>query len=458
MSGASHPAAVKYAAHVNPAFVKLLGALRYGRVFVRAKGTTLFDEGGKEYLDFLASFGAMNIGHNPEKLLDRVRDMLADDAANVVHTGIPVHAAELAARLVKLTSPLDRVLLSTTGGEAVESAMKLARAATKRKAIVYCKGGFHGLGLGALSIMGDGRLRDLFEPLVPECYEIPFDDVGALEKALTARKTAAFIVEPIQAEAGVVVPHRDYLREARALCTRHGALFALDEVQTGMGRCGSMFAYQDPALGGFVPDVLILGKALGGGLVPVSCAVTTAEIHDRAYGRMDRFDMHGSTFSGWALGARIAHATLDILEEDKLVEAAKERGEHMLDRLRDGLADHPFVTSVRGRGLLVGLELGPAKATGLLGRLLPGVVDLVSRRIFGQWLALCLLERGIVAQPASMQWNVLKLEPPLTVSEAEVDRVCDAILEILEQYKDLRAILTDAGQRLGTQALAGFSF
>jgi putrescine aminotransferase len=455
MSGVAHPASQNYAAHVNPAFVKLLGALRYGRVFVRAKGCSLFDSEGNEYLDFLAGFGTNNVGHNPPKLLERVREMLADDAPNVLHAGIPVHAGELAADLAKLAYPLSRVLFSTGGGEAVESAMKLARAATRRKPIVYCKGGFHGTGLGSLSVMGSGHLRDPFEPLVPECYEIPFDDLDALDKALAERKVAAFVVEPIQAEAGVVVPKRDYLKEAHALCKKAGALFVLDEVQTGLGRCGSMFAYQAE---GFVPDVLVLGKALGGGLVPVSAALTTPDVHDRAYGRMDRFDLHGATFSGWALGCRVARATLALIAEEHLVENAQERGEQLGERLRDALGDHPFVREVRGRGLLLGIELGPTKQGGLLGRLLPGVVDIVSKRIFGQWLALRLLERGVVAQPASQQWNVLKLEPPLSVSEAEVDRVVDAVVAILAEYTDMKKILADVGQRFGSQMLSGWSF
>jgi len=450
-----HPAAQKFAAHVNPSFVRLLGAFGYGRVYERAHGTTLWDSEGREYLDFLAAFGASNLGHNSPKLMGRVRAMLDDDAPALVHTGIAVHAAELGEAIARHTAPLSRCLFSTGGGEAVESAMKLARAATKRKAILYCKGGFHGLGLGALSIMGNGRLRDPFEPLLPECYEIPFDDLVSLEKTLLDKKPAAFVVEPIQGEAGVIVPKQDYLRAAQELCRKHGALLVLDEVQTGLGRTGTMFAYEQE---GFVPDVLVLGKSLGGGLVPVSVAVTTPEIHDRAYGRVDRFDLHGATFSGWALGCRVALATLQIIEEDGLADAARARGEQLVERLRDAIGTHPFVKGVRGRGLLVAVELGPTKGSGILGRFLPGVVDVVSKRVFGQWLALRLLERGILAQPASQQWNVLKLSPPLTVTEAEVDRVVDTIADVLAEYTELRPLLTDVGQRLGSQFLSGWTF
>jgi len=205
MSGLTHPAAQKYAAHVNAAFVKVLGAFGSGRVWVRAKGTSLWDADGREYLDFLSASGAASLGHNPPKVLDRLREVLADDAAGFAEAGVSVAAGDLAAALAKLAFPLTRVIPSTTRGEAIDSALKLARAATKRRPLVHCRGGFHGTTLGSLSVSGHGRLRDSFEPLLGECYEIPFDDVDALAKVLEERKPAAFVVEAIQVAAGVVV-------------------------------------------------------------------------------------------------------------------------------------------------------------------------------------------------------------------------------------------------------------
>lgn len=455
MSGSTHPAAQKFALHVNPAYVRLLGAFGYGRVYERAEGTRLWDSDGREYLDFVASYGAANLGHNPPALLERMRAMLDDGAPSLVQTGIGVHAAELGAAIARLTAPLTRCLFSTECGEAIDAAMKLARAATKRKALLYCRGAAHGASLGPLSIAGSGRLRDPFEPLIPQCFEVPFDDLAALERALVDAKPAAFVVEPIQAEAGVAIPKQDYLRAAHELCKKHGALLVLDETQTALGRTGAMFAYQDE---GFVPDVLVFGNALGGGIVPIAATVTTPEIHDRAYGRIDRFDLHGSTFSGWTLGCRVATATLALVEEQGLPDAARVRGAQLADRLRDRIGSHPFVKGVRGRGLLVAIELGPTKSGGLLRRLLPGFVDVLSKRVFGQWLAVRLLERGILARPALHQWNVLKLSPPLTVSEEEIERVVATVADVLAEYTELRPLLTDVGQRLGTQFLSGWSF
>lgn len=448
MSAREHPAVLKYAAHVNPAFVKLLGAFGYGRVFERARGTRLWDSEGREYLDFLAAFGVMNLGHNPPRLRERIKEILDDDAPNLCHVGIQVHAADLAARLAHGT--LTRVLFSSSGGEAVESALKLARAATKRKPILYCTGGFHGTGFGALSVMGSKRMREPFEPLVAETFEIPFDDLAGLELGLEKQRPAAVLMEPIQAEAGVKIPKAGYLRRVQELCRAKGTLLILDEVQTGIGRTGKMYAYEHED---FTPDILVLGKALGAGVVPISAALTTPEIHDRAYGRMDRFDLHSTTFSGNTFGCRVALAGLDLLAEEELVDAARERGEELLTSLRTALEGHPFVKSIEGRGLLVGLELGPAKQ-GMFDKLVEGV----SKHVFGQWLALRLLELGIVAQPASQQWNVLKLEPALTVTSEEIQRVVGAIKGVLDEYRDLKSIMADAGKRLGTQALGGWNF
>ena len=455
MIASEHPAAVRFARHVNPAFVRLLGALGYGRVYVRAEGTRLYDHEGRAYLDCVAGFGSVNLGHNPPDLLERVHAALGEQLPSLMHFGPQIAAGELAEMLAARAAPLSVAMFSCSGGEAVEAGMKLARAATRRTTLLYARGGFHGTNLGGLSIMGHGRMRDPFEPLVPDCYEVPFGDLEALEAALAEHRVAALVLEPIQAEAGVVLPPPGYLKTAQQLCTKHGALLVLDEVQTGLGRTGKTFAYEHES---FVPDVLVLGKALGGSLVPMSATLTTSDVHDRAYGAIDRFDLHGSTYSGYTLGCRVAMAALRLLDEKRLADAAETRGAQLVAALRERLDGHPLVRDVRGRGLLVGLELGPTEKGGLLSRLLPGVVESVSRRVFGQWLALRLLERGIVCQPASQQWNVLKIEPPLTVTSEEIDEITGAIAEILGEYRELKPLLVDVGTRLGKQLRSGWTF
>lgn len=445
-----------YARHVNPAFIKLLGVFGYGRVFTRAQGVHLWDSEGKQYLDGLASFGATNLGHRHPGLVEQLGKELLVAHPDLLHIGPSPAMAELAERLAGLTGgELEIALFSTSGGEAVESALKLARAATRRPGFLYCQDGFHGTGLGALSVMGASRMRAPFEPLLSDCKAVPFGDLDALRKALNP-KVAGFLVEPVQGEGGVRTPPPGYLAEALKLCQDNGTLLLMDEVQTGLGRCGSLFAYQQQDL---VPDVLILGKALGGGMLPVSAALTTPRLHHKAYGATDRFDLHGSTFSGYALGCAAAMATLTIVEQEGLVENARQRGQQLLEGLQIGLEGHPLVRDVRGQGLLVGIELGEAGSGGFLSkRLRAPLVQAVARNVFGQWLALRLLERGLICQPAALRWDVLKIEPPLTIQAAEVDQIVTEVVQVLQHYRQLGPLLHDIGQRMGQQFMKGWKF
>jgi putrescine aminotransferase len=453
-TGSARSVIDRYSRHVNPAFVKLLGTLGYGRLFVRARDVWLWDHQGRQYLDALAGFGSVNIGHNHPRLVERLKVFLAEEALNLSHTGPSAHTALLAEELARLADPLTVCLFANSGAEAVEAGLKLARAATGKPGLLSCAGGFHGTNLGTLSVMGEDRMRKPFEPLLPGCQRVPFGDLEALKKHLAGGRMAAFLVESIQAEAGVHLPPPGYLSEAQELCRRHGTLLVLDEVQTGLGRSGTLFAYQAE---GFVPDVLVLAKSLGGSLAPISVTLTRPEIQARAYGSMDRFDLHGSTFAGNALACVAVTETLHILAEEDLCANSQARGAELLAGLVQRLAGHPLVRAVRGRGLLVGIELGPTDI-GLTNRLSPGLVEMISRRVFGQWVALRLLERGIVCQPASQQWNVLKLEPPLTIRPEQVSQLVENLTEVLDEYRGLVPILRDVTERLIRQFLAGWRF
>lgn len=447
-----HPATTRYAEHINPAFVRLLGTFGYGRVFLRANGMELFDSEDRRYLDFLAGFGTNSLGHNPPALIERMQAALAEDLPNVMHVGPQAWAGELGAALAEKIPALPLCLLSLSGSEAVEAAIKLARAATGRPGVVYCSGGFHGTGLGALSVMGHARWQRPFQPLLPDCHAVPFGDADALRTVLEKHEIGAFLVEPILGEGGVIFPPEGYLTEARRLCARHGALFMVDEVQTGLARSGTWFASEQTR--GLDPDVLILGKALGAGLVPVSATLTRRGLHQKAYGDLWKFDLHGSTYGGYALGCIVALETLRIMEEDNLCARSRERGRQLVDKLERRVGGHPLVKDVRGMGLMVGLELGKPDG-GLLSSLRQA---LVPKQILCQWLSVRLLEAGFVCQPASQQWNVLKLTPPLNVTEAELDQLVEAIGGILDQYKSIARLAKDVTLRLGEQFGSGWGF
>jgi putrescine aminotransferase len=444
----------KHAHYVDPSHVKLLGILGYGRVFTRAQGVWLWDQKGNRYLDLLAGFGSMNIGHNHPKLLAKLKEFLGSEPPNLCLFGISRYAGDLGERLAKLAGePLQMSIFATSGAEAVEAALKLARIATGRSELIHAKGGFHGLTLGALSVMGNPRTRKPLEPLLPGCHEIPFGDLGSLERELGHKRAAAFLVEPIQCEGGIALPPPGYLKGAAELCRRAGTLLLLDEVQVGIGRTGNMFAYQAE---GFVPDVLILAKALGGGLLPIGAAMTSAEVFQRAYGSLDTYGTNASTFAGNAMACAAGLATLDILEEEGLLVNAAARGEQLLSGLTRKLAGHPLVRAVRGRGLIVGIDLGPTDK-GILNRLAPWLVSKAAHSMFGHLAALRLLERGFVTLPTGHEGNVLRVEPPLTIAEAEIDSVVQAVGDVLADYQSLAPLIKDTTWRIGQQFRSGWS-
>jgi putrescine aminotransferase len=447
--------AARYARYVNPSFIKLLGVLGYGRVFTRAKDVWVWDDRGRKYLDFLAGFGSVNLGHNHPELIARLGRVLEQDVLAFSHVGPAPLAAALGEALAsRLPEPLEVSIFSNGGGDAVEQALKLARAASRRPRFVACESGFHGTSLAALSLSSVTRMRAPFEPLLPGCDLVPFGDLDRLEHALKKEKAAAFLVEPIQGEGGVILPPPGYLAAAAALCTKTGTLLIVDEVQTGLGRTGRRFAFEAE---GIVPDLLCLAKGLSGGLVPVAATVTSKKLFERGYGTVDRFDLGGSTFAGNALSCAAGLATLDILDAERLPDNAAARGEALLAGVRRTLAGHPLVKEVRGRGLLIGIELGPT-ASGLVGRLTAGLVSTVSERVFGHFAALKLLERGVVCQPASHAWNVLKLEPPLTVTDEHIALAVDALGKVMGEYRRLPRLVKDVAQRLGTQGLRRWGF
>ncbi len=448
MRQSEHPVSQAYAKHVNPSFIQLLGVLGYGRVMTRAIDVWVWDSEGRRYLDCLAAFGSVNLGHNHPKLIARLHELLDEQAMHFCLTGPSAGAAALAEGLAhRLAPPLEISLFASSGAEAVEAGLKLARAATGRSDFIYCDGGFHGTTFGTLSVMGAARMREPFEPLLPGCHRIPFGDLEALDRALKAHKPAAFLLEPLQAEGGIVLPPPGYLRAAQELCTARGTLMILDEIQTGLGRTGTLFAHQAEDV---VPDVLCLAKALSGGIAAVSVAVTSRALFDKAYGTSDRFDLHSSTYQGNTLSCAAALKTLELIDEEDLVARSAERGAQLLAGLKARLHGHPLVKEVRGRGLLVGIEFGPTGSS-WLDKVAPALVDKVSEGMFGQWVAVKMLEAGILCQPSSSRWNVLRLEPPLTIAAEQIEFVIETVGAILDEYRGIAPIVADVTRRAGSQ-------
>ena len=364
-------------------------------VLTEAKGVWASDAQGRRYLDMMSAYSAVSMGHGHPRILNA----MMEQASKLAVTSRAYHTELLGPfleRLVQITG-LDMALPMNTGAEAVETAIKAARRwgyRTKkiphdRAEIIVADNNFHGRTTTIVGFSSDESYREGFGPFSGGFKLVPFGDASAVEQAIT-ENTCAVLMEPIQGEAGIVVPPEGYLRELRALCDRHKILLILDEVQSGLGRTGRWFAHQHEEIR---PDGLMLGKALGGGVYPVSAFVATREL-------MSVFNpgSHGSTFGGNALAARIGLEALAIIEEEHLVERSAEMGRYLLDRLRAMRSN--IVKEVRGRGLWVGVEVDP---------------NVVSAR------AVCdaLLENGVLSKDT--HGTVLRFAPPLTISRDEID-------------------------------------
>ena len=408
--------------------------------YTRCSGTELYVEDGRRILDFLSGYCVHNAGHNHPDIIEALKEELDQCGPAMLQSHVPELAGELAERLCsRAGGRLKKAFFCSSGSEGVEAAIKFSRAHTGRTALLYADGAFHGLTCGALSLMGDPFWRDGFGPMLPDTQQIPFGNVQALEQKLATRKHAAFIVEPIQSEAGIRVPARDYLTTAQSLCKRYGTLFVLDEVQTGMYRTGPFLASH---LFHTDPDMVVLAKALSGGLIPCAAVLATDEIYDSVYGSLKRALIHTSTFSENGLAMRAGLATLSVLEREGLGDRSIVMGEYLRDRLRDALSGYEMVKEVRGEGLLNGVEFtAPRKLT---LRVPFEAFMKIHPAMFGQVLVMQLFRRGFLTQVCGNNFMVLKVAPPLVVREQEADDFVRAATEVVESMHSSSTFWTEA--------------
>lgn len=414
---------------LNPTRAVLLETFALDSSFVRATGHKIFDDDGREYLDFLSQYGALPLGHNPPEIWEALNEVQRSQVPSMVQPLRPILAERLAERLAEITpGDLGITTFANSGAEAVEAAIKLARVRTGRNAILSTRNGFHGKTLGALSATGKAMYQDDFGAPVPGFAYVPYGDLAALEARLAADADhlAAFIVEPIQGEGGVICPPDGYLEGAIALCRRHGVLCIFDEIQTGLGRTGKLFACSDCPE---PPDMLLLAKALGGGVMPISACIARPSVWDDRFGRL-----HSSTFANNNVACAAGLALIDVLlrDDQALVRSVAENGEHLSARLHELQAAYPdVIRSVRGRGYMAGLEFRRFdscrdSATMAFCSLNGGLTPLISS---------CLANvHGVLTAPLFNETHVLRLQPPLIAGRPEIDRaiaaltaVCDAM-------------------------------
>jgi ornithine--oxo-acid transaminase len=420
-----------HAQTINPQFVRLLRTIGFDRRWARAEGAYLWDADGNRYLDMLGGFGMFNVGRNNPRVREALIEVLELERPGSVQLGVDSLPALLAEDLLRRApGSVERILFTSSGAESVEAAIKLGRAATGRSRVLSAEHGFHGLTLGALSATSASEFTTRFGPLLPGFEKVPWDDLGALEKKLSAEDVALFIVEPVQGK-GVNIPSPGYLRGAQELCRRYGTLICVDEVQTGFGRTGRMLALEH---WGLEPDLITVAKSLSGGYVPVGALVMTSAVYEGVFDSLPNAVSHGSTFAPNDLAMVAGLATLRELDSQDLVARSARLGDLLLERTRPFVERFEVVRDVRGLGLMWAIEFeeppGGSRTWKLLERIQPG--------LFSQLVVVPLFrDHRILSQVAGHGLNVLKAIPPLVLTEEDLDWFVSALEETIARAEKM---------------------
>jgi len=430
-----------YARGINPQFVRMLHTIGYDRLWSRAEGSYIYDAGGNRFLDMYGGFGMFNVGRNNPRVRRALIDTLEAETPGSVQLGVSTLPGLLAQELLRRTpQSLGRVLFTSTGTESVEAALKLGRAAAGRPRVVSCEKGFHGLTLGSLSANGGAEWSERFGPLLPGFARVPFNDLDALEGELRSEDVALFLVEPIQGK-GVNIPDDGYLQGAQELCRRYGTLFCLDEVQTGFGRTGKLFALEH---WGLEPDLMTVSKSLSGGYVPVGALLMSTAVYERVFDSLEHAVSHGSTFAPNDLGMAAGLATLHELDEQGLIGRSASIGELLLERTRALQERYDVVAGVRGLGLMWAMDFAEPPGGSLAWRM----IERMQPALFTQLVAVPLFhDHGILIQTAGHNMNVLKATPPLTLSEEDVDHFVQALEATIRRARRMPSSLVRFGMR-----------
>ena len=435
--------------YVNPQMPKILRTLGFDRDYVRAEGAYLFDRDGARYLDFLSGFGVFALGRCHPVIEQALRDAMALELPNLVQMECQPLSGLLAEALVaRMPNDSYRCFFTNSGAESVETVLKFARCATGRGRVVFADHAFHGLTTGALSLNGAREFRDRFGELLPGCVSVPFGDLDALERELGAGDVAAYVVEPIQGK-GVFVAPDGYLTGASELCHKYGALLAIDEVQTGLGRTGTFFAFEQWNV---EPDLVTVAKALSGGYVPVGAVIAKSAVVEAVFDKMDRAVVHSSTFGQNVLAMTAGLATLHTIDSESIVERAATTGETLMTGLQGVAERHEVVHEVRGRGLMISIEFSRPKSMRLRAQW--SLLETMRTGLFTQLVVVPLFrDHGILTQVAGDHQNVLKILPPLIISETQAKEFVTAFDDVLDELERSIGLLLGVGRSLALPAL-----
>jgi ornithine--oxo-acid transaminase len=434
---------------INPQFVRVLRTIGFDRTWARAGGAYLYDADGNRYLDLLGGFGMYGVGRNNPQVRAALVEALELETPGMLAMGTTLLPGLLAEELIGLTGGrIERCLFTSSGTESVEAGIKLGRAATGRERVLSAEHGFHGLTLGSLSANGNEEFTARFQPLLPGFDEVQFGDLAALEAELRREDVALFIVEPLQGK-GIHLPPDGYLEGAQELCRRYGTLFCVDEVMTGFGRTGRMFAFQH---WGLEPDLVTVAKTLSGGYVPVGALLMAREVHEAVFDSMSHAMSHGSTFAPNELGMAAGLATLHELRERRFVEQSARLGERLLELTRPLVDEFEVVREVRGLGLAWAIEFGEPQGG---GRMTYRMIEKAQRGLFAQLVVVPLFtQHRILSQVAGHDMAVIRILPPLVLTDDDIEEFADALRATIKDAQRMPKSLTKFAL---TAASAGLS-
>lgn len=439
-----------FAETVNRQLVKVLRTIGFDRRYVRAQGSYLFDAEGIRFLDCLSGYGVFNAGRNHPRIKAALKEAIDRDLPSMVQMDAPLLAGRLAKKLLSLVAVdhIDTVFFTNSGTESVEAALKFARGGTRRRRVVHCVDAFHGLTHGALSANGIPEFRQNFEPLLSDFEAVPFGDLECLESALRRKDVAAFIVEPIQGK-GVYTAPSDYFDAAVRLCRKYGTLVIADEVQCGMGRTGRWFACQ---YWNESPDMVCVAKALSGGFIPAGAVCYPRKIYNRVYNSMERCVVHSNTFGRNTLAMVAGLATIEVIEQENLLDRAAEIGRQLLDGLQERTRNYEMVKEIRGQGCMIGIEFGRPNSFKLKAGW--DFLHKITKGLFGQLIVVPLMTQHHILSQVSGQNDIIKLLPPLTLTHDDVQWILNALEPTIRECHRFPGSAWDVGKKLAKQALA----
>lgn len=429
--------------YINPTLVKVFKTIGFDKVYTKARGQYLWDKEGNRYLDMLSGFGVFGIGRNHPTVAKAIRDVLDLDLPNMIQMDCAFLAGLLAEALIKRCPPhLEAVFFCNSGTEAVEASLKFARAATGRDKFAYLDHGWHGLTMGSLSIMGNDEFTEGFGKMLPG-EVVPYGNLEALETILSKKDIAAFVFECVQGK-GVRIPSDDFLPQAQGLCRKYGTLFVSDEVQTGYGRTGKMFAFQHWNL---EPDIISTSKALSGGYVPVGAMITRRSIYQKVFHRMDRCWVHSSSFGRNNLGMAVGLAMLHVLDEEKLIERSAVQGQKLMDALNALRAKHEVLMEARGMGCMIGIEFHEPESLTL--KMAWKMIHAAHDGLFAQMLVMPLLQKHhVLSQVSGNHGDIIRILPSFVITDEDIQYFVNALDDVLSDCYKLPGPMWDLGMNL----------